>query len=107
LANHKSSEKRIRANKAKELRNKYQAKTTRNAIRAFLELKDKNEAGKQLPKLSSMLDKLAKRNIIHKNNYNSFQNFIRTLFDEITRILNHLLAIACHALDVGSMSSVF
>jgi len=32
---------------------------------------------------------------------------IRTLYDEITRILNHLLAIACHALDVGSMSPIF
>lgn len=34
-------------------------------------------------------------------------NLIRILFDEITRILNHMLAIACHALDVGSMSSIF
>ena len=34
-------------------------------------------------------------------------NFIRILFDEITRILNHMLAIACHALDIGSMSSIF
>ena len=32
---------------------------------------------------------------------------IRTLYDELTRILNHMLAIACHALDVGSMSSIF
>lgn len=34
-------------------------------------------------------------------------NYLRILFDEITRILNHLLALACHALDVGSMSSIF
>ena len=34
-------------------------------------------------------------------------NFIRVLFDELTRILNHMLAIACHALDIGSMSSIF
>ena len=34
-------------------------------------------------------------------------NYIRILFDELTRILNHLLAIACHALDIGSMSSIF
>jgi NADH-quinone oxidoreductase subunit D len=34
-------------------------------------------------------------------------NFIRILFDELTRIMNHFLAIACHALDVGSMSSIF
>lgn len=43
------------------------------------------------------------------NNYNKFKltNYIRILFDELTRIMNHLLAIACHALDVGSMSSIF
>ena len=34
-------------------------------------------------------------------------NFVRILFDELTRILNHMLAIACHALDIGSMSSIF
>ena len=50
---------------------------------------------------------LAIENINNINNYNNFKSIIRTLFDEITRILNHLLAIACHALDVGSMSSVF
>lgn len=38
---------------------------------------------------------------------NKFISYIRILFDEITRILNHFLAIACHALDVGSMSSIF
>nr|YP_010183560.1 NADH dehydrogenase subunit 7 [Paramecium gigas]QVG61509.1 NADH dehydrogenase subunit 7 [Paramecium gigas] len=40
-------------------------------------------------------------------NYSAFFTLIRTTFDELTRILNHMLAIACHALDVGSMSSVF
>jgi NADH:ubiquinone oxidoreductase subunit D len=43
-------------------------------------------------------------NIKYKNKHT---NFIRILFDELTRILNHFLAIACHALDVGSMSSIF
>ena len=33
--------------------------------------------------------------------------YTRILFDELTRVLNHLLAVACHALDIGSMSSVF
>ncbi|MBS4042967.1 MAG: hypothetical protein KGZ59_04060 [Chitinophagaceae bacterium] len=50
---------------------------------------------------------LAIENINNKNNYNNYKAMIRTLFDEITRILNHLLAVACHALDIGSMSSVF
>jgi len=42
-----------------------------------------------------------------KTNFNQKIIKIRTIFDELTRILNHLLAIACHALDVGSMSPLF
>lgn len=45
--------------------------------------------------------------LLKKTNYSSSYTLIRTLFDELTRILNHLLAICCHALDVGSMSPVF
>jgi small subunit ribosomal protein S20 len=67
MANHKSAQKRIRSNDVKRLRNKYQHKTTRNAVRKLRSLKDKNEATELLPSVSSMLDKLAKRNIIHKN----------------------------------------
>lgn len=67
MANHKSALKRIRSNESKRLRNKYQHKTTRNAIRKMRELTDKKEAAKALPSIFTMLDKLAKRNVIHKN----------------------------------------
>jgi len=67
MANHKSAQKRIRSNDVKRLRNKYQHKTTRNAVRKLRSLKDKKEAIDFLPAVTSMLDKLAKRNIIHKN----------------------------------------
>ncbi len=67
MANHKSSIKRIRSNNAKRLRNKYYHKTTRNAVRKFRELAAKGEALALLPKVAAMLDKLAKKNIIHKN----------------------------------------
>ncbi len=67
MANHKSAEKRIRANDAKRLHNRYYAKSTRTAIKALNNTENKEEAKKLLPKVSSMLDKLAKRNIIHKN----------------------------------------
>lgn len=50
---------------------------------------------------------LAIESLLGTNNYTSTSTQIRTLFDELTRILNHMLAIACHALDVGSMSSIF
>ncbi len=66
MANHKSALKRIRSSETKRLRNKYQHKTTRNAIRKFRSLTDKKEAEKMLPSIFTMLDKLAKRNIIHK-----------------------------------------
>jgi small subunit ribosomal protein S20 len=67
MANHKSALKRIRSNEAKRLRNKYQHKTTRNAIRKLRSIEDKKEAEKMLPSVTAMIDKLAKRNIIHKN----------------------------------------
>jgi len=67
MANHKSALKRIRSNEAKRLRNKYQHKTTRNAVRDLRVVEDKVEAEGMLVKVVSMLDKLAKNNIIHKN----------------------------------------
>ena len=67
MANHKSSIKRIRSNEAKRLRNKYQHKTTRNAIKKFCDLTKKKEAQKTLPSIISLIDKLAKNNIIHTN----------------------------------------
>ena len=67
MANHKSALKRIRSNEAKRLRNKYQHKTTRNAVRDLRTFEDKKEAEGKLNTVISMLDKLAKNNIIHKN----------------------------------------
>ncbi|WP_439128304.1 30S ribosomal protein S20 [Polaribacter sp.] len=67
MANHKSALKRIRSNEAKRLRNKYQHKTTRNAVRDLRTIEDKKDAEGKLNTVISMLDKLAKNNIIHKN----------------------------------------
>ncbi|HYK77396.1 MAG TPA: 30S ribosomal protein S20 [Daejeonella sp.] len=67
MANHKSSIKRIRANATKRLRNRYQAKTTRNAIKKLRTATDKAAASTLLTKVISMLDRLAKKNVIHKN----------------------------------------
>lgn len=66
MANHKSALKRIRSNESKRLRNRYQHKTTRNAIKKLREA-DKKEAEAMLPSVVSMIDKLAKNNIIHDN----------------------------------------
>ena len=67
MANHKSALKRIRSNETKRQRNRFQHKTTRNAIRDFKALEKKKEAVKQFPLVVSMIDKLAKNNIIHDN----------------------------------------
>lgn len=67
MANHKSCEKRIRQTKAKTLRNKYYAKTMRNAVRKLRATTNKEEAVELFPKVQKMLDKLAKNNVIHKN----------------------------------------
>jgi small subunit ribosomal protein S20 len=68
MANHKSALKRIRANEAKRLRNKYQAKTTRTFIKKLRTTTDKAEAQELFKRVSSMIDRLAKKNVIHKNN---------------------------------------
>lgn len=67
MANHKSALKRIRANAAKNERNRYQHKTTRTFVTRLKSVKDKPEAEEMLKKVTAMLDKLAKKNIIHKN----------------------------------------
>ncbi|MFO0323324.1 MAG: 30S ribosomal protein S20 [Bacteroidota bacterium] len=67
MANHKSSIKRIRSNDAKRLSNRYYAKTTRNAIKKLRDTVTKTEADSLLPKVVALIDKLAKKNVIHKN----------------------------------------
>ncbi|MCR9062906.1 MAG: 30S ribosomal protein S20 [Cytophagales bacterium] len=67
MANHKSALKRIRSTEAKRLRNKYQHKTTRTAVRKLRGMTDQKEASEYLKKVSSLLDRLARKNVIHKN----------------------------------------
>ena len=67
MANHKSALKRIRSDKAKYLKNRYQAKSTRTFIKKLRSTTDKAEAEELLQQVTGMIDRLAKRNIIHKN----------------------------------------
>ena len=66
MANHKSSEKRIRQTVGKKETNKYYAKTMRNALKEFRSTTKKEEAAAMQPKVTSMLDRLAKKNVIHQ-----------------------------------------
>jgi small subunit ribosomal protein S20 len=67
MANHKSSIKRIRSNDAKRTRNRYQKKTVSSLIKKVKSLEKKDEFLKELPKVIASIDKLAKKNIFHKN----------------------------------------
>lgn len=67
MANHKATKKDVRQSEKRRERNRYYGKTTRNAIRKLLAVTDKTAATEELPKVISMIDKLAKRNVIHKN----------------------------------------
>ena len=67
MAHHLSAKKRIRQAESRRVNNKYFARTTRNAVRKLRATTDKKAAVEQYPEVVSMLDKLAKNNVIHKN----------------------------------------
>jgi small subunit ribosomal protein S20 len=85
MANHKSALKRIRRNEKRRVHNRYYAKTTRNAIRRLRNMEDVKEAGTTLPSIISMIDRLAKRNIIHNNK-------AANLKSKLTKYVNKLAA---------------
>lgn len=67
MANHKATRKSVRQSATRRDRNRYYGKTTRNAMRKLLAMDDLNAAKEELPQVISMIDKLARRNVIHKN----------------------------------------
>jgi small subunit ribosomal protein S20 len=67
MANHKSALKRIRQDEKRRTHNRFYGKTMRNAVRKFRDMDNKKEAEEQLPGIVSLIDKLARRSIIHKN----------------------------------------
>lgn len=76
MANHKSALKRVRSDEKKRERNKYYHKTMRNALRDIRSSEDKKEVGNNIPKLFAMIDKLAKKNVIHKNKANNLKSSV-------------------------------
>ena len=67
MAHHKSALKRIRQNEKRRVENKYYARTMRSAVKKLRSTEDKAEAEKLYPNVVSMIDKLARKNVIHKN----------------------------------------
>ncbi len=67
MAHHKSAKKRIRQAEKRRVHNRYFARTMRNAVKQLRSTTEKEEAAAMLPKVSAMIDKVAKKNIIHDN----------------------------------------
>ncbi len=83
MANHKSAQKRIRSNNAKRLRNRYYAKSTRSAVRKLRATKEKQEALKDLPKVISLVDRLAKKSVIHKNKASNLKSSLMKYVNQL------------------------
>ena len=83
MAHHLSAKKRIRQTEAKRVRNKYAARTTRNAVKQLRSTTEKEAAVEQYPKVVSMLDKLAKNNVIHKNKADNLKSKLSKHVDSL------------------------
>lgn len=83
MANHKSSKKRIKQTLVHNEANRYFAKTARNAVRKLRATTDKADAAAQLPKIASMLDKLAKKNVIHANKAANLKSKLAVLVNKL------------------------
>lgn len=83
MANHKSSKKRIRQTLKKRIHNRFNKKSTRSAIKRLRSLEEKTEASAFLPKVTSMIDRLAKKGQFHKNKANNLKS-------KLTKIVNAL-----------------
>ena len=83
MANHKSALKRIRSNDKKRVLNRYQHKTTRNAIKAIRIATDKTDAASKLASVISMIDRLAKKNIIHDNKDSNLKSKLTNHFAKL------------------------
>ena len=76
MANHKSALKAARQAETRKEDNKYFARTMRNSLKKIRKTTEKAEAEKMLPELNAMLDKLAKKNVIHKNKASNLKSSI-------------------------------
>ena len=83
MANHKSALKRIRQNETRRLENRYYARTTRNAVKKLRTTTEKPAALEQYPSVASMLDKLAKKNVIHKNKASNLKSKLSNYINKL------------------------
>jgi len=83
MANHKATKKSVRKNAKRRLQNRFYAKTMRNAIREFRELKTKKDAEEKISSVISLIDKVAKRNQIHKNKASNLKSKLMKLVNNL------------------------
>lgn len=84
MANHHSTLRRIRSNERKRQRNHYYHKTARTFIKRIRETKNKKEAQEQLPRVTSMIDRLVRRNVIHKNKAANLKSSLQRHVDQLS-----------------------
>jgi len=83
MAHHLSAKKRIRQTETRRTKNKYYARTTRNAVKKLRDTTDKEAAAEQYPKVVSMLDKLARNSVIHKNKASNLKSKLAKHVDSL------------------------
>ena len=84
MANHASADKRYRQSEKRRVHNKYYARTTRNAIKALRNTTDKAAAEASMPKVFSMIDKLAKIDVIHKNKASNLKSGLAAYVNKLS-----------------------
>jgi small subunit ribosomal protein S20 len=87
MANHKATKKDVRAATKRRDRNRYYGKTTRNAIRDLKVIKEQKDASAKLPEIASMVDRLARKGVIHKNKASNLKS-------KLARRVNQMAAVA-------------
>jgi small subunit ribosomal protein S20 len=83
MANHKSQFKRIRQNKKRRLENRYWAKTMRNAVKKLRNATTDSDIKVKIPKVVSLIDKVAKKKIIHKNKAANLKSGLMRLANKV------------------------
>jgi small subunit ribosomal protein S20 len=105
MANHSATKKDVRQAEKRRDRNKYYGKTTRNAIRDLRAVKEQKAAGEQLPEVASMIDKLAKKGIIHKNKAANLKSKLARKVNTLGSVANNAAPVANNAAPVAKKAA--
>ncbi|MCL6524685.1 MAG: 30S ribosomal protein S20 [Thermoflavifilum sp.] len=89
MANHQATKKDVRKSLKRRLQNRYYGKTTRNAVRALKAITDPEQYREKLPTVISMVDKLAKRGVIHKNKASNLKSKLMKKAHQLSATTHH------------------